>query len=333
MTNPLIPNTFYAGTKANAEEVNENFVSLAEKIQSVETTASANITELESSFETSLNTEISKVTQKCSDNQLENTGTFTNAIIEAPNGIATYETSVLTVKSGLKLVIPNGKDDNQKLKNIVHTVDEDFTLNVESFADGTRDLWITENDTCIAVTSGYYFEQKTEPGSADSTNYIWFNPSTNLLKRYNPTTEEWEEIHAALIGKMTVTSAVISNLTLIGMIEFLKKTDIHKYCDIGIPGDYSSAISLTLGASESPYQAPATGWFDLMFYYSGSINVYLRNSTTDFTIGSSTSNAGNHYIAIPCRRGDIIQVIYDKAPDMSKTGGWFRFYTAEGEVK
>ena len=46
MTNPIIPYKFIPGTKANAEEINSNFTSLAEKIQNIESYSSDRFDEI-----------------------------------------------------------------------------------------------------------------------------------------------------------------------------------------------------------------------------------------------------------------------------------------------
>lgn len=61
-----------------------------------------------------------------------NKSQVTNCILQAPNGVATYESSTITVKSGLKVLIPNGKNANGTLNNIEYTVPSDiiYTHNV-----------------------------------------------------------------------------------------------------------------------------------------------------------------------------------------------------------
>ena len=111
MTNPLIPNTFVPGTKAKAQEVNANFIALAEEIQETQTNAKEQFTQLR----TEIDEKMDLVAQNYAQTDLVNTNAITNTILEAPYGVAEYENQAITVKSGVKILIPNGKTSDGKL--------------------------------------------------------------------------------------------------------------------------------------------------------------------------------------------------------------------------
>ena len=123
MQNSLIPYSFIPGTKAKAQEVNANFIALADKIQDNQTTLKEQLTETEKTFSEKLEQVENSITNECADLSLVNTGTVTNTILEAPNGVVDYEGQTVNVKAGLKVLIPDGKKENGKLKNIVYVTE------------------------------------------------------------------------------------------------------------------------------------------------------------------------------------------------------------------
>lgn len=52
---------------------------------------------------------------------------ITDCILEAPNGVVTYSGSYFTVKAGVKVLIPNGRNADGTLNNIEYTLPEDST--------------------------------------------------------------------------------------------------------------------------------------------------------------------------------------------------------------
>ena len=48
---------------------------------------------------------------------------LTNCILSAPNGVATHSGNSITLKAGLKVLIPNGRNADKSLKNIELTLD------------------------------------------------------------------------------------------------------------------------------------------------------------------------------------------------------------------
>ena len=65
-----------------------------------------------------------------------NKSQITNCILEAPNGVATYSGSTITIKAGLKVLIPNGRNADGTLNNIEFTVPSD-TIVTRNITDTT----------------------------------------------------------------------------------------------------------------------------------------------------------------------------------------------------
>ena len=124
MTEPLIPYTFVPGTKAKAQEVNANFLSLAEQVQNVKSSATSQVEELETSINAQIDEVEENIAQNYSEKNLANTGMITNTILEAPNGVISYEGGIITVKAGVKVLMPNGRSDDGKMQNVEYTTTE-----------------------------------------------------------------------------------------------------------------------------------------------------------------------------------------------------------------
>lgn len=328
MTNPIIPYTFIPGTKANPEEVNQNFVSLAEKINTVETNTNNSFDEIVNTFETEFN----NLDKLYSDINLSNSGLISNCILEAPNGIAEYENATITIKSGLKLLIPNGRDENLKLKNILHTLETDLMVNVTDFGNSERILFITNSNTCIATLTQYYFAQDEEPQNADSANYVWFNPQTNILSQYNVATEDWDIINATQIGTITTESELVKNLKTHTPVSLIKECDKKKISSLSMPS--SKYIDIELGAANSEYVAPANGYYWASFQMPGGTNSWYfnidvyRNGERIYVIGEN----GNEWWGVanicPVLKGDVVKISYVSV--VADTGK-LRFIYAQGE--
>ena len=82
MSNSLIPYSFIPGTKAKAQEVNANFIALADQI-----TENKNYTDMK------ISETVSSIDTQKADLKLGNTTLVSNCILDAPNGIVTYTAS------------------------------------------------------------------------------------------------------------------------------------------------------------------------------------------------------------------------------------------------
>ena len=328
MTNPIIPFTFIPGTKAKADEINQNFTSLAEKIDSVELNTSDKFNQITDTFETQFN----DLNKSYSDINLSNNGLVSNCILEAPNGVAEYQNSTITIKSGLKLLIPNGKDEKSKLKSIVNTLTSDLNINVTDYGDCERTLFLTNSNTCIATLSQYYFVQNEEPQNPNSANYIWFNPKTNFLKQYNVATEKWDILYATKIGEVTTSSELVTELITQNPYYVLKQNDKNEICKWGFPSN--KHINLTLGASGTKYIAQANGFFAWQYqvpegYNSWYFNIDIsRNNKKIYRKGYNGNEWWGTANIAPVLKGDEITIVYQA---VVLDTGEFKFIYAQGE--
>lgn len=68
------------------------------------------------------------------DNNIKNNidSKVTDIIISAPNGVASYTETTLTAQSGLTVAFSNGLTSDNLYKNIIHTLDNDITIDISS---------------------------------------------------------------------------------------------------------------------------------------------------------------------------------------------------------
>ena len=166
-----------------------------------------------------------------------------NCILEAPNGVATYSGTTITVKQGLKVLIPNGRNADGTMNNIEYTVPQDLTRDVgianrwngyfvlhEGFIDAinhANNIWI--NDKEPDVQGGY-----------------WYSPEQNRSYFY---TNGWIERKLVFLGEYTLNT----NLSAITDIKTYEPVSLAKWSDI----EYTSRHIVTR------YYRNGTSWYRL----------------------------------------------------------------------
>lgn len=147
---------------------------------------------------------------------------ISNCILEAPNGVATFTagSNVVTVKQGLKVLIPNGRNADGTLNNIEYTLSAD-TEKTNGDAQ-TAFQWLASTGE---IDEGQnYTESAEQPLNARIADG-WYNPDENKSYRYDGT--QWVERPRALIDKVIRgTSGVVEALYPNKPVELVKQTDI-----------------------------------------------------------------------------------------------------------
>ncbi|MBQ9244874.1 hypothetical protein IJ182_01250 [bacterium] len=119
---------------------------------------------------------------------------ISNCILEAPNGVFTYIGSTITISSGLKVLIPNGKNNDGTLTNIEYTVTSD--ISDTPALDVNKYVFVNKNGT-IYYASNYYVSD-IEPTSS-VTNDVWYSPFQNKTFKRNMASF-WENIPLVCLG-------------------------------------------------------------------------------------------------------------------------------------
>ena len=155
-----------------------------------------------------------------------------NCILEAPNGVATYSGTTITVKQGLKFLVPNGRNADGSLKNIEYVVSADTSFNaaVESLTTYTRNIIIFVGSNNIEVSSLsdniplYY--QETQPSKFFQGFAYWYNTAENKVY-YSEGNSVFTEALAIIIGSYTINSSAITALRTDKAVSLAKWSDIE----------------------------------------------------------------------------------------------------------
>lgn len=219
------------------------------------------------------------------------TNKITNCIISAPNGVASYDGATVTVKQGLNVLIPNGKNDNNTLNNINYTVNEDITATLS----GACKYILLNSSGEVTLFNGDYFITDTAPTVTALT--LYYSPSENKYYLSDDAGANFSEYTGILLGTCIGADSAVTSLTPYQPVDLLKRNDFTELSGIGMPS--SRYIDLTLGERGSTYIAPANGWVDL--------------SVAAVTLGSSVSSFYMHLQNLTANVGSESRVTISKA--------------------
>ena len=229
MTNPLIPHTFVPGTKAKAQEVNANFIALAEEIQNTQAGTTEQLGQLETAITERIDAVEQTVAQDCADTDLINTKTITKTILEAPNGVAEYDSQTVTVKSGVRVLIPNGKTSDGRFENLEYTTEDMITITVTALTDVNTAVFLYNNGSIAIVPQSHIFYKNSTPSTLVD-NVHWYNTEDNKWYRYILSESRWVEVLGLPIANVTWNeSSMISSLVNSQPLELVKKSDLGNF--------------------------------------------------------------------------------------------------------
>lgn len=245
MSNSLIPYSFTPGTKAKAQEVNANFIALSEKIEENREFTTTQIADTIEKIE-----QVSTDTgNKKADLNLGNTTLISNCIIEAPNGVVSAEENVITVKKGLKVLIPDGLNEDGTVKNILHEIAEDTAVTTVKNSN-LNCIYITENGCNFAEQYvATEFEPRTKKG-------IWFSAKENISYLYNSDSSVWEPIKAVVIADYQNTDGKVILDEVAKPVKLLSNADKMVVMNWLMPA-YNNIVGRTWGVR---YTAIKSGW-------------------------------------------------------------------------
>ncbi len=112
-----------------------------------------------------------------------NTSQITNCILEKPKYLNwTYEGGVITLKTGSKLIYPNGFNSDGSRKFSYHTTTKDITWETSGADSRLRYLWVGRVGQYPAnYTQGMLYVGDTAP-TLTSNNCLWYDTANNILK-------------------------------------------------------------------------------------------------------------------------------------------------------
>ena len=162
---------------------------------------------------------------------------ITNCILEAPNGVATYSGSTITVKQGLKFLIPNGRNADKTLNNIETILPNDISRDVGTSSNGTYIALVNNTEevyTIDYVPLNTYYESSVKPTS--STARRWLDTENNYFYGLNSGVQQ--QLFITKVLTFVVKDGQITSFTPYQPVELAKNTDVvHNTGDENIEGE------------------------------------------------------------------------------------------------
>lgn len=211
---------------------------------------------------------------------LLNTEMITNCILEAPNGVVTNPSDkTLTIKAGVKLLIPDGRTSKGMLKNKTYTVPQDIN---RTFTDQT----IT-TPTFIVFNPDVYPYIEIDNVSLGADNYMrWSNGSF---------------YGGVVVGKAGLVGGNVSGLFSYSPIKLFHQADINSILNACSP-NYDRMYAISTG-----YTAPCKG--SVIVFGLIKLNEYLQlkiNGVIVINNACRTNTAADDFDIIPVASGDVI---------------------------
>ena len=242
----------------------------------------------------------------CSSTQANNW----TSIDQVFNGLG-YIGSTVFALPGVKVLIPNGKNEDGTYKSFIYTIASVLTYNLfnnQTVVNGkavivpdTGNVLYRESTNLQFDSITGYMNRDIHRKSCIIANVSW---TTNGINSFEPYTVD------------SVLNSNASNFSQAG----------RSYLSgLGMPsGRY---IDLTLGASGSTYTAPANGWFVFGRKTTNPAGCGLSNQTTGIGCSYVVERNWTMCANVPAKKGDVVSITYWQGDSTTI----FRFIYAEGE--
>lgn len=135
---------------------------------------------------------------------------ITNCILEAPNGVATYSGSTITIKGGLKGLASDGRNTDGTLLNVEKTVVSDISFNTLG-VDNAYTIFIRgDNAELIRCPLQSYFIGGERPTSTSTANGVYRDEEENKFYYTVTSGTSWEEMPMFHVLTYTEENGVIT---------------------------------------------------------------------------------------------------------------------------
>ena len=214
-----------------------------------------------------------------------------------------YIGSCIYVLPGVKGLIPDGFNDDGTLRNIDIFIKNVAIYNMAStiILKNTGRFLITKTGEIIALVGTY----------DDKSNY---NIRSNGEITYGCTYAEGVSLENGRIFDYNPKSCV----------NLLDRNDTKYIGHQAYPSN--KYISLTLGATNTKYTAPADGWFILRKGATDGQFIELYNGANELAYVSRCGSAGTLALGLPAKKGDIVNCSYNASGETK----FYKFVYAEG---
>lgn len=233
-------------------------------------------------------------------------GLFGGCILEAPNGVLTYSGSTVTVKAGLRVLIPNGLNTNGTPKFIDYILPADDSWSV-SYAGYVYAL-LQSNGNLIRA-NGFIGYHSVEPPIRSGLYGYYINTTTNKCYESATGVTTWTEVSApfVVVGRIETSSNAVLRLypenTGLPSKQQINSTTLipNSITDVQ-NGDFTSSVTFT---------AQATGWLIVRSNTNVTANGFINiQNSTRRNLGKIENciNGNSQRVFVPVVRGDAITI-------------------------
>lgn len=288
-----IPYSFVPGTKAMASEVNANFLALANTIDDDKTYFNNQINSVKSDLE-----DLSSEARAGLDLKIDKT-LLNGGIIEVPDPMYEIDGNTLTIKAGLKVMMPDGLNADGSLKSIIYTVENDIVYTETSLASNNNLVLFLHSSGVLASALDYFVqdEQPTIPYSC------WHNTKENVIYGSGTDGNIWTRpnITTCCLGHYDRENGQILAFRPFKNIELLKANDYKRIVSWGFP-DYKSTFQIGSG-----YSAPENGWIMWFGGQAGdSSSMFLWINGMQIGYHYYYKNGDNYSVLYPIYKNDTV---------------------------
>lgn len=220
MSRFIVPNTFIPGTKAKAQDVNENFTAIQNEIntkaiKSGDETQTFFVAPAIENNQAITKLQVENLIGEVQKNVLSNFDNGKLSLFAKSGNVNTDGFSDLISFSGLELTFLVGGSYPNLVGNIQNSAVEITTINnysLNGFADGIYNIFVDKNGEISTLTNKIYVQPKEPSMVIDD---IWVNTSIlpQEIKQYNGS--EKIDFAKLLIGKVEIENSQIKSVSTI----------------------------------------------------------------------------------------------------------------------
>lgn len=253
-----------------------------------------------------------------------------NFIYKAPNGVASLVNNQIIVPIELGGAIPNGFDSEGAIQNTLYELDAQITISNAEVTETTKVLFIVDDGSWVECLLDNYHMSYTRPEALSSGTVVWWDLSTNLLKKSTDGGNNFVTLSAfGPICQYSGDGEVITTFTSFAPISILKASDLSeiykKSLQNSLP-DYTAGVSKT---KDTEYTAECAG--ELFIFSSSSdycSSELVLNGTTYPLTTFDDSGPSECQLAIRLNKGDT----YEYEQTFSTAAYTMKFFPLRGAL-
>lgn len=329
MTDYLTLTEFIPGTKAKAEEVNANFATLKDAVNSKAAKEGDSTQTFEVATATANTHAVTKLQLDTLEDDLTEKIDGTSARFCVKSGNTTSGNGDLLSYSGMNVTLKvGGSYTNLVISNYkgeLSTITSIATINMTGKTSGTYNIFLTSAGTAYTLANTIY-KQPSRPTMNDGD--VWLNTSKEPISAIKYTSNSDVEFNDVPIGKIIIASGAITSVETFPFNQngynITMQTQSYRFPD---------EKRVTSKSFSTTYTADSDGWISVYGHSNGigqylALNVYDTDGTTVLygdCIFSPNGDASS-YIFRPIKKGKK----YLSTTNYGGSGSYIKFFPAEG---